>query len=158
MRLPATTQRVTLHSAEWKTLKIERDMEQRLWYYLDHPGEIGLRLRELNAEWDIERTVGANASSLALLGLGLGATVSRKFYLMPAVIMGFFLQHALQGWCPPIPLLRRLGVRTQYEIELERYALKALRGDFGELGMAASAPEAKEDRELPERVMKVIRR
>ena len=29
-----------------------------------------------------------------------------------------------------MPLLRRLGVRTQSEIEYERYALKLLRGDF----------------------------
>jgi hypothetical protein len=44
--------------------------------------------------------------------------------------MGFLLQHAVQGWCPPLPLLRRLGVRTADEINEERYALKALRGDF----------------------------
>jgi hypothetical protein len=43
---------------------------------------------------------------------------------------GFLLQHALQGWCPPVSLFRRLGVRTSAEIEQERYALKALRGDF----------------------------
>ena len=40
------------------------------------------------------------------------------------------MQHALQGWCPPIELFRRLGVRTAGEIARERYALKALRGDF----------------------------
>jgi hypothetical protein len=33
---------------------------------------------------------------------------------------GFLLQHALQGWCPPVPLLRQLGFRTSYEIEEER--------------------------------------
>jgi hypothetical protein len=40
------------------------------------------------------------------------------------------LQHAVQGWCPPIPVLRRFGFRTADEINRERYALKALRGDF----------------------------
>ena len=40
------------------------------------------------------------------------------------------LQHAVQGWCPPLAVWRRLGVRTQSEIDEERYALKALRGDF----------------------------
>jgi len=74
----------------------------------------------------------ANASALVLAGLGLGSWVDRRFYLLPAVVAGFLLQHALQGWCPPLPVLRRLGVRTQTEIELERYALKALRGDFRE--------------------------
>ena len=43
----------------------------------------------------------------------------------------FLLQHAVQGWCPPVPFFRRRGVRTAREIEIERYALKALRGDFG---------------------------
>jgi hypothetical protein len=48
------------------------------------------------------------------------------------------LQHALQGWCPPIPLLRRLGFRTEAEINRERYALKALRGDFRQVEPAAN--------------------
>ena len=134
MALPATTQRVVLHSAEWKTRRIEQEMERRLWYFINHPGGIDQRLRELDQEWDIERTLETNDSSLALVGLGLGATVNRKFYFMSALVMGFLLQHALQGWCPPVPLFRRLGIRTQSEIEQERYALKALRGDFGPLG------------------------
>ena len=46
------------------------------------------------------------------------------------MVGGFLLQHAVQGWCPPVPVFRRLGVRTQTEIDEERYALKALRGDF----------------------------
>ncbi|HEV2173318.1 MAG TPA: hypothetical protein VGR71_07115, partial [Nitrospira sp.] len=45
-------------------------------------------------------------------------------------VAGFLLQHAVQGWCPTISLFRRLGVRTTQEIDHERYALKALRGDF----------------------------
>lgn len=56
--------------------------------------------------------------------------MDRRFYLLPAVVVGFLLQHAVQGWCPPMPVFRRLGVRTASEIEEERYALKALRGDF----------------------------
>jgi hypothetical protein len=43
------------------------------------------------------------------------------------------LLHAVQGWCPPVPLFRRLGFRTSAEIHQERYALKALRGDFSNL-------------------------
>jgi hypothetical protein len=130
-------------------------MEQRLWYYLDHPAAIGQRLQELDAEWDIERVLETNASTLALIGLGLGTFVNRKFYLLPALVTGFLLQHALQGWCPPVPLFRRLRVRTQSEIELERYALKALRGDFGDL---APLPDDGEQRELPERVLDAVRR
>jgi hypothetical protein len=39
----------------------------------------------------------------------------------------------LQGWCPPLPIIRRAGVRTAREIEAERTILKAIRGDFQEL-------------------------
>jgi hypothetical protein len=92
--------------------------------------EIDQRLAELDREWDIERTIEANASTIALAGLGLGALVDRRFYALPVVVASFLLMHALQGWCPPVPLLRRLGFRTQPEIGEERYALKALRGDF----------------------------
>jgi hypothetical protein len=46
------------------------------------------------------------------------------------LVTGFLLQHALQGWCPPVPFFRRRGVRTEAEIDRERYALKAVRGDF----------------------------
>lgn len=48
----------------------------------------------------------------------------------PAAVAGFLLQHAIQGWCPPVPVLRRLGFRTQREIDDERAVLKARRGDF----------------------------
>ena len=48
----------------------------------------------------------------------------------PALVATFLLQHAVQGWCPPVPVFRRLGFRTQPEIDHERYALEALRGHF----------------------------
>jgi hypothetical protein len=82
------------------------------------------RLRELDEEWDIERYVETLAPSFTLLGLTLGLTRDRRWLLLPFVVQGFFLQHALQGWCPPIPVLRRLGVRTMQEIEHERCCLK----------------------------------
>ena len=95
--------------------------------------EIDRRIKELDIEWDVERTLEANAASLALLGLGLGAFVDRRFFLIPAIVTSFLLQHAIQGWCPPLPVLRRLGFRTAREIDIERYALKAIRGDFKDL-------------------------
>lgn len=50
--------------------------------------------------------------------------------VLPALVTAFLFQHAVQGWCPPVPVLRRLGFRTVYEIEQEKQALKALRGDY----------------------------
>lgn len=89
------------------------------------------RLRALDREWDVERAIEANASSLALSGTLLGLFVHRGFFALPLTVCAFLLQHAIQGWCPPVPLLRRLGFRTSEEIARERYALKAVRGDFG---------------------------
>lgn len=104
---------------------------------------IDRRLAELNEEWDIERFLETMAPSFTLLGLTLGLTVDRRWFALPILVQSFFLQHALQGWCPPIPVLRRMGVRTMEEIDEERYALKALRGDFEGLERnAASAFQA----------------
>ena len=94
------------------------------------PVFIDQRLRELEREWGVERTLQANAASLALLGLGLGLTLNRKFLLLPAVAAAFLLEHAVQGWCPPISVMRRLGIRTAAEIQEEIIALRILRGDF----------------------------
>jgi len=94
------------------------------------PVFIDERIRELEREWDVERTLEANAASMSLLGLVLGVTVDRRFLILPAAVAAFLLQHALQGWCPPLPLLRRLGIRTSAEIHDEIIALRILRGDF----------------------------
>lgn len=96
----------------------------------------------------MERTLEANAASIALLGLGLGALVSRRFFVLPGVVAGFLLQHAVQGWCPPVPIFRRLGFRTAREIASERYALKVLRGDFNDLPTAQTIDEQKAGRIL----------
>jgi hypothetical protein len=132
--LPGTSARVRKHTPPRINARIRRDIEQRLHYFAHHPDEIEERLRQLDREWDIERTLETNASALALLGVVLGATGRRGWFVLPGVVSAFLLQHALQGWCPPVPLFRRLGVRTASEIEFERYALKAVRGDFQHLG------------------------
>lgn len=81
------------------------------------------RIGELEREWDIERILETNAATLALTGLVLGLTANRKWLWLPGVVLPFLLQHGLQGWCPPLPILRRLGVRTRGEIDREKYAL-----------------------------------
>ncbi|WP_406636763.1 DUF2892 domain-containing protein [Pseudarthrobacter quantipunctorum] len=111
---------------------LDHEIEQHVKSYeARSKSEISARIRELDREWDIERLLELNASSLALTGSVLGAAVNKKWLALPAVVLTFLVQHAIQGWCPPIPLFRRLGVRTRKEIDLEKYALKVLRGDFG---------------------------
>jgi hypothetical protein len=125
-----SSERVRRMTSQTIDQRLRRETEQRLHYYANHPDEIDGRLAALDAEWDVERTLEMNAASVGLAGIVLGATVSPRWFLLPAVVSAFLLQHAIQGWCPPLPVLRRFGVRTQGEIERERYALKALRGDF----------------------------
>lgn len=91
--------------------------------------QIRERIRALDREWGIERVLEFNASTLALSGLVLGVTTDRRWLWLPGIVLPFLLQHALQGWCPPLPILRRLGVRTRAEIDREKYALMALLED-----------------------------
>lgn len=140
--LPATTERVSVHTADAINRRIRREAEERVAYFANHPTEIPARLHELDREWDIERTLEANASTLALTGVVLGATVDKRWLALPALVLTFLFQHAVQGWCPPMPVLRRLGFRTTSEIEQERYTLKALRGDFAEVEHAGDKASA----------------
>lgn len=87
------------------------------------PEVIQRRITALDREWDVERVLELNASTLALTGLVLGLTKSAKWFVLPGVVLPFLLQHAIQGWCPPLPILRRLGIRTRGEIDREKYAL-----------------------------------
>jgi hypothetical protein len=107
--------------------KIDQLTESNIQSYVNSShAVIEKRIQELDEEWDVERVLEVNASTLALTGFVLGVTVNRKWLALPAVIMAFLLQHGVQGWCPPLPVLRRLGVRTRGEIDHEKYALKAL--------------------------------
>ena len=130
--LPHTPTRVTRNTAEEINEAIQRQIDARVEHYAAHPDEIDERLHALDQEWDIERTLEANAAGFGFAGVLLGALADRRFLVLPGLVTGFLMQHALQGWCPPVPLFRRLGVRTAAEIETERTALKALRGDFDE--------------------------
>jgi len=147
-RLPPTARRVELHTDTALNRSIqERSDAEVVRLEGASADQITRRLRQLDEEWDIERWLQTNAPILVLLGVTLGATVHRRFLLLPAAVFSFFAQHALQGWCPPIPVFRRLGVRTQREIERERYALKALRGDFDAVPRKEAAPVSERVRE-----------
>ncbi|MGZ8993125.1 MAG: hypothetical protein ACXW16_03835 [Burkholderiaceae bacterium] len=139
--VPPTSQRVELHTAPELNQQIRARTDAQVME-LEHaePHRINARLRELDREWDIERLLQANASTVVLAGLLLAIQVDRRFLLLPMAVFSFLAQHALQGWCPPIPIFRRLGVRTMREIERERYAIKALRGDFDGVPRRGEAP------------------
>ena len=126
--------RVREHSPEKFNERIDRATQRRV---LRAGGEskpaLSRRLEELDQEWDMERVLETNASALALGGVLLGLLVNKKFLLIPCFVLPFLLQHAIQGWCPPVPMFRSRGVRTRKEIDTEKFAVKALRGDFNEI-------------------------
>ena len=140
-RLPATAHRVELHTAPELNDAIRQRADAEIVRLEGAPAaDIDQRLQALDTEWDVERLLQTNASVVVLVGLAAATTLDRRFLLLPAAVFAFFALHALQGWCPPIPVFRRLGVRTQGEIERERHALKALRGDFDEVPGQHAAP------------------
>lgn len=126
--LPPTTKRVKFHTDEKINQKIEENTQNNINYYRTRSNdEIISRIRELDREWDIERTLETNASILIFLSTLLGIRTRRKgYFIFTSIISGFLLQHALQGWCPPVPIFRRMGVRTSEEIEREKYNLRLL--------------------------------
>jgi len=128
--LPNTVERVPLNTSDEINERIAREINRRVNFYAANPIGIERRLRELDEECDIERVLEANAASVAFAGTVLAATVHKRWLMLPVLVTGFLFQHAVQGWCPPLPLLRRLGIRTREEIDREKFAIKALRGDF----------------------------
>jgi hypothetical protein len=123
--IPSTVGRVPQHTAESVNQRIRRQTEANVARVAaGGPQAIARRLAELDREWDIERTLEANASTVSLVGVSLAARYGRKWLALPAAVAGFLLLHAVQGWCPPMPVLRRLGFRTSTEIDSERYALR----------------------------------
>ena len=104
--------------------RIDRQTDDNIQRFRNRSeNEIRERIEELDREWDVERMLEVNASTLALSGLVLGLTVSRKWLLLPGIVLPFLLQHGIQGWCPPLSILRRQGVRTRGEIDREKFAL-----------------------------------
>ena len=127
----STDNRVRSNTSDAVNAAIDRETLRRITPYANvSDARISARIRQLDKEWDIERVLETNASTIAFTGLVLGLTLSRKWFAIPGVVLPFLFQHAVQGWCPPLPILRRLGIRSREEIDLEKYALKALRGDF----------------------------
>jgi hypothetical protein len=94
---------------------------------------IARRLERLDDEWDVDRALMVN---FAIVGGAAYAAGIYRYTHRPwfgrrrkgwlqffTVQLGFLLVHGTVGWCPPLAVFRRLGVRTKSEIEAERRAL-----------------------------------
>jgi len=110
--------RIRANTSEEINAQIDSETDARVREFASKSNsEITSRIDELDHEWDIERTLETNASLLALSGLVLGVTHNKKWLVVPGIVLPFLFQHAVQGWCPPIPIFRRLGIRTRKEID-----------------------------------------
>ncbi len=106
-------------------------VEQRLSRLADMgPAAIDARLADLEEEWSAGRATKVALSAVVLIGMALGLTVGGWWYAMPVVAGLFLLQYAFTrtSWLGRV--FRETGFRSGQDIDHEKFALKALRGDF----------------------------
>lgn len=129
---PPTAKRAAFHTCN----NVNQDIKNKTIGCINtykNSGEAVLsdKIEKLNREWDTERVLETNAASVVLLSSMMGYKKKKCCWFLLTGAVGFFLlQHALQGWCPPLPVIRKLGVRTAEEMNQEKTVFKLIRGDF----------------------------
>jgi hypothetical protein len=130
-KLPSTTHRVVIRTNPNVNAQIRNQTILNLNIYKNcSDEEKSKRISMLKFEWDTERVLETNAASIIFISSILGLKFSKCWFFVTGTVGFFLLQHALTGWCPPLPLIRMMGVRTAEEINNERTVLKMLRKDF----------------------------
>lgn len=134
--IPPTTARVPIdeHLNQITAQKVGQTVQST-------PQGIDQHLDSLDYEWDIDRWYELSIGVISLVGLVLGLTVNLWWLALPAFGAVSLLTHGLFGWSVLLFVFRAFGVRTATEIAHERYALKALRGDFKQLGAVVTPDE-----------------
>jgi hypothetical protein len=107
-----------------------RVRENIRYYGTMGPEAISTRIARLEEEKDIDRIFATVASGLGLFGLVAGFLGGRTLRMFTWIALPMLFARSLGRWVPPVEGLRRMGFRSRREIEEEKYALKALRGDF----------------------------
>jgi hypothetical protein len=109
-------------------------LEKRLACLADAgPQAITDRLNEIESEWSAGRMTKATLGVIVLAGLALAVTVNVWWLLLPAVSGLLLLQYLFGRMSWLGATFRELGFRPGAEIDQEKFALKALRGDFRNL-------------------------
>ena len=127
--------RVREHTAPKVNQQIDRMSQAELDAAVAGGSEaITRRLIKLDYEWDVDRALMVNFALAGAASLATGLVryqrtplLSRRrkgFLYFFGAQLGFLLLHGTVGWCPPASLFRRLGFRTQREIEAERSQLR----------------------------------
>lgn len=102
------------------------------------PAPVTKRLRQLDREWDQEQALQLGAAVVGFTGAVLSLAVSSAFIILPALAAATLAQYLVQGWCPALPLLARLGLRSCGEIDRERYTIVASLGETREPRLPAA--------------------
>ena len=92
------------------------------YYRLESEEVIKIRIRDLDSEWDVERSVQLKASLIALGGIALGVALGKKWLMIPAAMCSFFAVQAIQGGAIPVSG----NFRTRKQIAEEQFGLKEL--------------------------------
>lgn len=122
---------VRTHTPDQLNRRIDERVERCVRYMAQQErSEIGHYLQQLEAEWDLNRALAVGCSVASLSGLLLARGLGRGWLGLSALASALLLQQGFAGHGPIAALVRSLGVRTRREIDLEKFALKALRGDF----------------------------
>ena len=127
---PPTNDLIRERTAASTNHKIDQQTRGAIAEVEDSPELIRQRLAELDREWHLDRALMANFAIAGALTGGLAMRSLRRTGKLGGwgklfwVQMGFLLHHAVRGWCPPMPVFRRLGFRSAREIEAERCALE----------------------------------
>ncbi len=121
--------RIREHTRESINRRIDRQTLGAVADAIGSPDEISERLGELDREWHVDRALMLNFAVLGGLTGGMAMRSLARRGRMGGwgalfwVQVGFLAFHALRGWCPPLPLFRRLGFRSADEIGVEREVL-----------------------------------
>ena len=114
-----------------KSNKIDVYTQENINHYYHNKSHISNRLKQLEKETSIEQIFqlhdAANVSAGLLLTV---ATGKKKWLLLPLLVTVVQSVQAVNGFRLGTALLRKYGFRTKADIDKEKYALKALRGDF----------------------------
>jgi len=124
----------------------DRELECRLAKLADGgPQAIADRLGQLDREWTAGRMTKVTLGAVILFGFAMTALFNNLWWLiLPAVAALFLVQYAVSRTSWLTAMFREMGYPSRCEVDQERIALRALRGDFRHLPTLHDI-EAKDD-------------
>lgn len=110
---------------------IDLSTQENINLYYHNKNQIDFRLQQLEKETDIEKIFRLRDVIFIFGGIALCFFYSNMWWLLLPLYsaLSIFI-HVFRGSRYGTWLLQRMGFRTRKEIDKEKYALKALRGDF----------------------------